>query len=44
VLATPRRSPEIVDVLGRLLDRVRIGQLALSPRDEGLASARIGWL
>ncbi|MGH3826986.1 MAG: hypothetical protein ACRDQX_07405 [Pseudonocardiaceae bacterium] len=36
--------PEIADVLGRLLDRVKAGQLALAPSDEELASARIGWL
>jgi hypothetical protein len=36
--------PEIIDVLGRLLDRVKEGQLALAPGDEDLASARIGWL
>ena len=36
--------PEIIDVLGRLLDRVKAGQLALAPGDEDLASTRIGWL
>ena len=36
--------PEIMDVLGRLLDRVKAGQLALASGDEELASARIGWL
>lgn len=36
--------PEIADALGRLLDRVKAGQLALPPVDEELASARIGWL
>ncbi|MGH3687120.1 MAG: hypothetical protein ACRDRE_18155 [Pseudonocardiaceae bacterium] len=36
--------PEIVDVLRRLLDRVKAGQLALAPGDEELASARVGWL
>ncbi len=36
--------PEIQDVLGRLLDRVKAGQLALASDDEELASARIGWL
>jgi hypothetical protein len=36
--------PEIADVLGRLLDRVKTGQLALPPGDGELASARIGWL
>ncbi len=36
--------PEITDVLGRLLERVKAGQLATPPADEELASARIGWL
>ncbi|MFY9808684.1 MAG: hypothetical protein WAK86_15640 [Pseudonocardiaceae bacterium] len=36
--------PEIVDALGRLLDRVKSGQLARAPGDKELASARIGWL
>lgn len=36
--------PEIMDALGRLLDRVKAGQLALAPGDEELTSARIGWL
>jgi hypothetical protein len=36
--------PEIIDVLGRLLDRVKAGQLALALGDEDLASARVGWL
>ncbi len=36
--------PEIVDALGRLLDRVQAGQLALAPNDERLDSARISWL
>jgi hypothetical protein len=37
-------APEIADMLGRLLDRVKAGHLALPPGDMGLASARIGWL
>lgn len=36
--------PEITNVLGRLLDRVKAGQLALPPDDDEPASARIGWL
>jgi hypothetical protein len=36
--------PEIIDVLGRLLDRVKAGKLALAPGDEDLASTRTGWL
>ncbi len=36
--------PEIVDVLGRLLDRVKARQLALPSDDEELATARVGWL
>jgi hypothetical protein len=36
--------PEIIDVLGRLIDRVKAEQLALPPGGEELASARIGWL
>lgn len=36
--------PEIVDMLERLLDWVKAGQLALPPGDEELTSARIGWL
>ena len=36
--------PEIADALGRLLDRVKAGQLALAPGDEKPDSARIGWL
>jgi hypothetical protein len=36
--------PEIIDALGRLLDRVKAGQLARASGDEELASARIGWL
>jgi hypothetical protein len=35
---------EIMDVLGRLLDRVKVGQLAPASGDEELTSARIGWL
>jgi hypothetical protein len=36
--------PEIVDVLGRLLKRVKAGQLATPPAGGDLTSARIGWL
>ena len=36
--------PEILDALGRLLDRVKAGQLASVSSDEESASARIGWL
>jgi len=36
--------PEIMDTVGRLLERVRIGGLASAPGDEPLASARVGWL
>ncbi|MGH3865036.1 MAG: hypothetical protein ACRDQ4_02670 [Pseudonocardiaceae bacterium] len=36
--------PEIADALGRLLDRVQAGQLAVAPNDERLDSARISWL
>lgn len=42
--ALRQEVPEITDVLGRLLDRVKAGQLALPPVDEELASARVGWL
>ena len=34
--------PEITELLGRLLDRVKTGHSALPPADEKLASARIG--
>lgn len=36
--------PEITDVLGRLLDRVKSGELAVPPSDENLSSIRSGWL
>lgn len=36
--------PEIIDALGRLLDRVKAGQLALASGGEELSGARIGWL
>lgn len=36
--------PEIVTALQRLLDRVRVEQLALAPGEQELDSARIGWL
>jgi hypothetical protein len=36
--------PEIIDVLERLLDRVKVGQLALASGGEELAGARIDWL
>jgi hypothetical protein len=36
--------PEILDVVGRLLERVRDGELAEAPGGEPGASARVGWL
>lgn len=36
--------PEILDVVGRLLERVRRGELAGAPGGEPAASARVGWL
>lgn len=36
--------PEILDTVGRLLDKVRAGELAGTPGNEPLADARIGWL
>ncbi len=36
--------PEITDVLKRLLDRIKTGELALAPSDEELSSTRSGWL
>jgi hypothetical protein len=36
--------PEIIDVLARLLDRVKAGELARPPSDEKLSSVRSGWL
>ncbi len=43
-VALRQAVPEIIDALGRLLDRVKAGELARAPGDEQLASARIGWL
>ncbi|MBV8540815.1 MAG: hypothetical protein JO063_08285 [Pseudonocardiales bacterium] len=42
--ALRRAVPEIADVLGRLLDRMKAEQLVLPPGDEKPASARVGWL
>jgi hypothetical protein len=36
--------PEIMDTVGRLLDRVQRGELAEAPGDGPVASARVGWL
>jgi len=36
--------PEIMDTVGRLLDRVQRGELAEVPGGEPAASARVGWL
>ena len=36
--------PEILDTVGRLLERVRDGELAAAPGGEQAASARVGWL
>jgi hypothetical protein len=36
--------PEIMDTVGRLLERVRDGDLAASPDGKPAASARVGWL
>jgi hypothetical protein len=36
--------PEILDVVGRLLERVGRGELAAAPGGEPAASARVGWL
>jgi len=36
--------PEILDTVGRLLERVRRGELAAAPGGEPAASARVGWL
>lgn len=44
VTALRQAVPEIINVLTRLLDRVKAGQLALSPDHGELSSARIGWL
>jgi hypothetical protein len=42
--ALRRAVPEITDVLGRLLNRMKIGGLALAPPNEKRSSARSGWL
>jgi hypothetical protein len=36
--------PEILDAVGRLLDRVRAGELARPPRADAVDSARVSWL
>jgi hypothetical protein len=36
--------PEIMDTVGRLLERVQDGDLAASPDGEPAAAARVGWL
>jgi len=36
--------PEILDTVGRLLERVRDGELTPAPGGEPAASARVGWL
>lgn len=36
--------PEIIDVLRRLLDRVKTGELPSAPPDQDLPSIRSGWL
>jgi len=36
--------PEILDATGRLLARIKAGELGGPPGDEPLASARVGWL
>ena len=43
VAAVAEAAPEIVAAVGRLLDRVRAGEVA-TPPDGELTSARIGWL
>lgn len=42
--ALRRAVPEITDVLERLLDRVKTGELARLPSNDTLSSARSGWL
>lgn len=37
-------APEIVETTGRLLDRVRAGELGVAPTDGPLTDARAGWL
>lgn len=39
-----RAVPEILTTVGRLLDRVRAGELAQAPGTRPLSSARTGWL
>ena len=39
-----RCVPEITQVVDRLLERVRGGELAAAPDGEPVASARVGWL
>ena len=36
--------PEVLDVLGRLIDRVQAGELGRPPAGDPAASARAGWL
>jgi len=36
--------PEIMETVGRLLEKVKAGELATPPGDQALASARISWL
>jgi len=36
--------PEIMDTIGRLLEKVQRGELAAPPGDDPVASARVGWL
>ena len=42
--ALRRCVPEIIDAAGRLLDKVRAGELGTPPNTEPAASARAGWL
>ncbi|GAA4094320.1 hypothetical protein [Nonomuraea soli] len=37
-------APEIVEATGRLLERVRAGELGVAPTDMPLKDARVGWL
>lgn len=39
-----RATPDIIEAVGRLLERVRKGELARQPTEEPLVSARAGWL
>ncbi|MGA5134640.1 hypothetical protein ACPCTO_33095 [Streptomyces olivoreticuli] len=36
--------PQIVDAVGRLLDGIHAGELAVAPGDEPVSSARVSWL